>query len=109
MRNPDGTFMKGFSGNYAGRPKNFRSRYFEQLAQDNADNIKDGVDRLFRLDRQDDFNALKVMLEFFGCKARAEDARDEEQDTPMTTGLPIDALKQIVAIIEAARVQLKTD
>jgi hypothetical protein len=49
------------------------------------------------------------MLEFFGCKARNDDYKDDEQNNQKTTELPVDALKQIVAIIEAARAQVKTD
>lgn len=94
MRNPDGTFMKGVSGNPAGRPKNFRAYLFERLAEKNQNKIESGVNWLFELVDNKDFAALRVMLEYFGCKARPDDGEPEPQEPPkIAVGEQDDALE----------------
>ncbi len=82
MRNSDGTFMRGICPNPDGRPKgskNFRARFFEYLAEKNQDKVEGGVNWLFELVGEGNLSALKLMLEYFGCKARNDDSEAEEQ------------------------------
>ena len=86
--------MKGVSGNPAGRPKNFRAYLFERLAEKNQNKIESGVNWLFELVDNKDFAALRVMLEYFGCKAKLDDGEPEPQEPPkIAVGEPDDALE----------------
>jgi hypothetical protein len=103
-------FKPGESGNPNGRPKgskNFRARLFEQIATEHEPDIRDGVRRLFERVRNEDFEALKVMLEYFGCKARAPaDDDDVGIESAGRTGLSDESIRLMTEIIINERKKL---
>lgn len=96
-------FVPGQIANPNGRPKgskNFRARLFEQLATDHEEDIRDGVRRLFERVRNEDFEALKVMLEYFGCKAKPmSDDDDVGMESAGRTGLSDESIRLMTEII----------
>lgn len=98
-------FQPGNCANPSGRPKGskgFRARFFEKLAEKNQDKIESGVNWLFELVESKDFNALRVMLEYFGCKARNDvDKDDEPEKKPIVAeSAPDEAIRAYMLVRE---------
>jgi len=103
-------FVAGQCANPLGRPKgskSFRGRLFEQLAAEHESDIRDSVKTLFELSRARNLDAIKLVLEHFGCKARPiSDDDDVGMESAGRTGLSDESIRLMTEIIINERKKL---